>query len=345
MLSLLRVLAATLVSSLQTRRALALENLALRHQLAVLQRSAPPRPRLVPVDRALWAWLANRWDEWREALVLVKPGTVLRWHRAGFGWFWTRKTRNRRGGRPATSPDVVRLIRSMSRANPFWGSPRIQGELAKIGIHVAQSTVEKYMVRRRKPPSPTWRAFLKNHLDGIAAIDFFVVPTPTFRVLFVFVVLSCARRRILHFNVTASPSAAWTAQQIVNAFPNESVPKYLMRDRDAIYGDAFRSRVTNMGVEHVVSAPRSPWQNPYVERLIGSIRRECLDHVVVLGENHLRRIQDASLARTGLARHEARRKGGKGDGAAAGRWSASSIYAPRVGRSGHHWPTSRGARG
>jgi putative transposase len=155
---------------------------------------------------------------------------------------------------------------------------------------VAKSTVEKYMARRREPPSPTWRSFLKNHLDGSAAIDFFVVPTATFRVLFVFVVLSTGRRRVVHFNVTPHPSAEWTAQQMVNAFPDETAPEFLMRDRDAIYGAVFAKRVRNMGIAEVVSAPRSPWQNPYVERLIGSIRRECVDHVIVLGENHLRRI-------------------------------------------------------
>jgi transposase InsO family protein len=200
------------------------------------------------------------------------------------------------GGRPAKERDVVGLIREMSRANPLWGSPRIQGELVKLGIHVAKSTVEKYMARGRRPPSPTWRSFLKNQLDGIAAIDFFVVPTATFRVLFVFVVLSCDRRRVVHFNVTAHPSAGWAAQQIVNAFPEATAPRYLMRDRDGVYGSVFRERVKTMGIEEVMSAPRSPWQNPYAERLIGSIRRECVDHVIVLGENHLRRILTSYFA-------------------------------------------------
>jgi transposase InsO family protein len=245
------------------------------------------RARLERLDRVLWVWLSRVFDEWREALVIVKPNTVVRWHQSAFRWFWRRKSR---GGRPAKERDVVRLIKEMSRANPLWGSPRIQGELAKLAIDVAKSTVEKYMARRRKPPSPTWRAFLTNHLDGIAAIDFFVVPTATFRVLFVFVVLRCDRRRVVHFNVTAHPSAAWTAQQIVNAFPDDTALTFLTRDRDAIYGEVFRDRVKNMGIEEVLSAARSPWQNPYVERLIGSIRRECLEHVIVLGENHLRRI-------------------------------------------------------
>jgi transposase InsO family protein len=293
MLLVLRIVLATLFASLRTHRALALENLALRHQLAVLHRVSPSRPRLTAIDRALWAGLSKASSEWSDALLIVKPETVMRWHRAAFRWFWQRKSR---GGRPAKERDVVRLVKEMSRANALWGAPRIVGELAKVGIVVAKSTVGKYMVKRRKPPSPTWRSFLKNHLDGIAAIDFFVVPTATFRVLFVFVVLSCDRRRVVHFNVTAHPGASWTALQIVNAFPELSAPRFLMRDRDAIYGALFRERVENMGIEEVVSAPRSPWQNPYVERLIGSIRRECLDHVIVLGENHLRRVLKAYFA-------------------------------------------------
>jgi putative transposase len=196
MLSVLRVALTTLLSLLKSQRALALENLALRHQLAILHRTAPAKPRIHPFDRAVWVWLSRVFDEWREALVVVKPPTVVRWHRAAFGWFWRRKSR---GGRPAKAPDIVRLIKAISRANPLWGAPRIQGELAKLGIDVAKSTVEKYMARWREPPSPNWSSFLKNHLDGIAAIDFFVVPTATFRVLFVFVfvfvfvVLSCCR--------------------------------------------------------------------------------------------------------------------------------------------------------
>ncbi len=178
----------------------------------------------------------------------------------------------------------------MSRANPLWGAPRIAGELRKIGIDVAKSTVEKYRVRPRKPPSPTWRAFLKNHIKQIVAADFFVVPTARNQVLFVFLLLAHDRRRILHFNVTANPTAAWTAQQVVEAFPWQDPPKYLLRDRDKIYGQLFQSRVTGMGFTEVLTAARSPWQNPLVERLIGTIRRECLDHVIVINEKHLKRI-------------------------------------------------------
>lgn len=189
------------------------------------------------------------------------------------------------------------LIRRMAEANPLWGAPRIHGELLKLGIDISERTVSSMMPKGpRKPPSQTWRAFLENHLGTLVSIDFFVVPTATFRVLFVFVVLAHRRGRVLHFNVTEHPTAAWTAHQIVEAFPHDTAPKYLLRDRDQIYGAQFRHRVAGLGAEEVLTPPRSPWQNPYVERLIGSIRRDCLDHVIVLGERHLRRILSSYFA-------------------------------------------------
>lgn len=178
----------------------------------------------------------------------------------------------------------------MSQANPLWGAPRIHGELLKLGIEVCETTVSKYMVRPSKSPSQTWRAFLKNHLSQIAAVDFFVVPTITYRILFVFVVLAHERRRIVHFNVTAHPTAEWTAHQLTEAFPWDTAPRFLLRDRDKRYGKAFRERTQSMAIEEVLTAPRSPWQNPYVERLIGSVRRECLNHFIVFNESGLRRI-------------------------------------------------------
>ncbi|MHC4089018.1 MAG: integrase core domain-containing protein [Planctomycetota bacterium] len=181
----------------------------------------------------------------------------------------------------------------MWRANPTWGSPRIVGELRKLGINVAKSTVEKYRPLIRKPPSPTWKAFLHNHVNDLVACDFFTVPTVTGKVLFVFVVLAHERRRIVHFNVTEHPTAQWTAQQIVDAFPWDTAPRYLLRDRDAIYSTSFQQRVKNMGIEDVKIAPRSPWQNPYAERVIGSIRREWLNDVIVLNERHLRRVLES----------------------------------------------------
>ena len=178
----------------------------------------------------------------------------------------------------------------MAAANPLWGAPRIHGELLKLGIDVAERTVSRLLPKRRSPPSQTWRTFLTNHVRDLVSIDFFTVPTARLRVLFVFVVLAHDRRRVLHFNVTEHPTAAWAAQQIVDAFPNDSAPAYLLRDRDQVYGQQFRHRVKGMGIEEVLTAPHSPWQNPFAERLIGSIRRECLNHVLVLGERHLRRI-------------------------------------------------------
>ena len=281
--------ARALVSAFKTHRDLALENLTLRQQLAVLRRSVK-RPRVSDFDRGFWVLLSRIWRDWRRSLVLVKPETVIRWHRSGFRRYWTWKSRRRRPGRPAVAPQVRALIRKMSKANPLWGAPRVHGELRKIGIDVSQAAVSKYMVRHRKPPSQTWRSFLDNHRRDLASVDFFTVPTATFRVLFVFVVLCHDRRRIVHFNVTEHPSAEWTAQQMVDAFPWDTAPRYLLRDRDQIYGGYFDRRVAGLEIEQVLTAPRSPWQNPFVERLIGSIRRECLDHMIILGEQHLKRI-------------------------------------------------------
>jgi putative transposase len=193
-------------------------------------------------------------------------------------------------GRPAIAQEARELIRDMSQAKPTRGSPRIVGELQKLGIDVAKSTVGKYRVRLIKPPSPTWKAFLKNHMHDMIALDFFTVPTVTYKVLFVLVILAHARRRVVHFQVTEHPTAQWTAQQVVEAFPWDAAPRYLVHDRDRIYGAPFRQRVRNMEIREVMTAPRSPWQNPYVERLIGSIRREVLDQVIGVNERHLTRI-------------------------------------------------------
>jgi len=268
---------------------LAAENLALRQQLAVLREKAK-RPRVRNRDRIFWAILSRLWTDWRSALLIVQPDTVVRWHRQGFRLFWRWKSRKGKVGRPPTEAEIRKLIRRMSRENPSWGVPRIQSELALLGHVVSEATVRKYRVRHSKPPSQTWRTFLDNHVQDIVAVDFFTVPTATFRILFVFVVLRHHRRRVVHFNVTAHPTGEWTAQHIVEAFPFDGAPRFLIRDRDGIYGERFRERIANMGIEEVVIAPRSPWQNPYCERLVGSIRRECLDHVIVINERHLRRI-------------------------------------------------------
>ena len=210
--------------------------------------------------------------------------------------FWTWNSHRRWGGRSAIDPDVRELIRTMSRNNIGWGAPRIHGELKMLGIGLSESTVAKYMIRHRRPPSQTWRTFLDNHVSELVSVDFFTVPTATFRILYVFVVLRHERREIVHFNATYHPTAEWTAQQLVEAFPFETAPRYVMRDRHSIYGKRFRARVNSLGIEEVISAPRSPWQNPYVERIIGSIRRECLNHVIIFNERHLRRVLKAYVS-------------------------------------------------
>lgn len=270
------------------RAALIAENLALRQQLAVLQVSAK-RPRLRKRDRVFWVCLSRLWSGWRSCLMIVKPETVIHWHREGFKLYWRWKSRKKLG-RPETDAGIRALIRRMARENPTWGAPRIQSELALLGLTVAESTVAKYLGRALKPPSQTWRTFLENHVPDIAAIDFFVVATVSFRLLYCFLVLRHDRRRVVHVNVTPYPTARWTAQQVVEAFPFDEAPRFLIRDHDGIYGQDFRQRIKHLGVEEVVIAYRSPWQSPYVERLIGSIRRECLDHVIVFNEAHLLRI-------------------------------------------------------
>jgi len=286
-MSVIQIVLALVRSLVRDRTELAAENLALRQQLAVLRESSR-RPSLRQRDRNFWAILSRIWSNWRSVLLIVQPETVVRWHRRGFKVFWRWKSRAKRG-RPPIELEIRKLIRRMSRGNPLWGTPRIQSELALLGYVVGDSTIDKYRIRPKNPPSQTWRTFLDNHVKDIVAIDFFTVPTATFRILFTFVVLRHDRRQVVHFNVTAHPTAEWTAQQIVEALPFDEVPRFLIRDREGIYGHAFRKRVQSMGIEEVMITPRSPWQNPFAERIIGSIRRECLAHVIVLNERHLRK--------------------------------------------------------
>jgi putative transposase len=276
-------------------RQLALENLALRQQLDVYRRMMA-RPPLRRTDRLFWVVLARIWAGWRRPLVIVTPDTVLRWQRRRFREYWTKLSAPPTGGRPPVNAEIKALVSRMVAANPLWGAPRIHAELLKLGLDVAERTVSRLMPRRRPRPSQTWRTFLANHVGDLVSLDFFTVPTAGLRVLFVLVALAHHRRRIVHFNVTEHPTAQWAAQQIVDAFPDDSAPAHLLRDRDAVYGEIFRLRVKGMGITEVLTAPQSPWQNPFAERLIGSIRRECLDHVVVLGERHLRRILTAYFA-------------------------------------------------
>jgi putative transposase len=280
----------------KTSAELRLENLALRQQLGVLRRSAPRRLKLAPADRIFWVWLRGTWRGWKNALMIVKPETVVAWHRKGFRLFWTWRVRHGKPGRPCVPREIRDLIGTISRNNPRWGAPRIHGELLKLGIQITEPTVAKYMVRERRPPSQTWRAFLNHHLTSLVSVDFFTVPTIRFQILYVFLVLAHDRRRIVHFGVTAHPTAEWTAQQLRDAFPWDGAPRYLLRDRDRIFGREFTKQIEAMGIRQVLSAPRSPWQRAYVERVIGTIRRECLDHIIVFGERSLRRTMHSYCA-------------------------------------------------
>jgi putative transposase len=232
-------LIASLAASFRSRAALQLEILALRHQIGVLQRSVK-RPKLTPADRLLWAWLSTAWQDWKSGAFIMKASTVVGWHRKGFRLFWTWKIRRGKPGRPVVPKDVRELIRLMSRDNPLWGAPRIYGELLKLSIEIGETSVSKYMVRRRRPPCQTWRTFLDNHLKSMVSVDFFTVSTIRFQILYVFLVLAHDRRRIVPFAVTAHPTAEWTAQQLREAFPWDTAPRYLLRDRDRIFGADFR---------------------------------------------------------------------------------------------------------
>ena len=289
MMRLLEFLLSLFTSTFRTRASLQAEIAALRHQVAVYQKSGV-RARITPGDRLLWAVIARFWSQWRTVLYFVQPRTVVDWQKKRFRNYWRKLSQSGAVGRPRISAELRTLIQRMWTANPTWGSPRIVGELRMLGIDVAKSTVEKYRPRFAKPPSATWKTFLALHAKEMASIDFFVVPTMRFKILFVFIVLSHDRRRIVHFNVTEHPTAQWTAQQLVEAFPFDSAPGFLLRDGDAIYGAKVERRIRSLGIEDVVTAPASPWQNPYVERVIGSIRREFLDHVVVMNRRHLMRL-------------------------------------------------------
>jgi transposase InsO family protein len=284
---ILSLVIATITELVKSRAALQLEILALRHQINVLQRRKPKRPRLMSWDRFFWVWLMRLWSGWREALVIVKPETVIRWHREGFRLFWKWRSRRKTPGRPTLEKEIIKLIRQMSQDNPIWGAPRIHGELLKLGYAMAESSVGKYMAKLEKPPSQTWRTFLDNHSDGLIAMDFFTVPTVFFRVLHILVLLDHKRRRIIHFNVTCNPTSAWVIQQIREAFPWDSAPRFLLHDRDPLFM-AIQHALKGMGIETVITAPGSPWQNAYCERVIGTLRRDCFDHIIVLNEKHIR---------------------------------------------------------
>ncbi len=289
MSDLCRLIWCGLIGLFRSRAALEAEILMLRHQLSVLRRQVPKRAAFNGIDRLVFVGLYRLAPQVLEALKIVRPETLIRWHRAGLRTYWRWKSRPR-GGRPQTPVEIRRLIRDVSLANPLWGAPRIHGELLKLGIDVGQTTVAKYMARRRRPPSQGWKTFLRNHADGIAAMDLFVVPTMSFRLLFGLLILRHDRREIVWIGTTWRPTAEWIARQLTEACGWEAVPRFLLRDRDQVYGAVFVRRVRAMGIRDRPTAARSPWQNGYCERAIGSIRRDCLDHVMVFGERHLRHL-------------------------------------------------------
>src|SRR5712672_2409799 len=289
MIGLFCFVLAVLASPFKSKSRLEAENAVLRHQLIVLRRKLKGRARLTNNDRWFFIQLYRWFPSILPVLMIIRPETLVGWHRAGFRRYWRWKS-CRRGGRPQIETELRALIRQMSTENLLWSAPRIHGELLKLGFSVAQSSVAKYMVKRRGPPSQGWRTFWRNHAPDIAAMDLFVVPTIGFELLYAFVIVRLGRRELVWINVTANPTAEWVARQITEAFPWDEAPHYLIRDRDRIYGSVVTRRLRAMGIRDKPTAPASPWQNGFAERLIGSIRRECLDHIIVLGETHLRRI-------------------------------------------------------
>jgi transposase InsO family protein len=288
MIGLLCFVLAVLASPFKSKGRLEAENAVLRHQLIVLWRRVRGRAQPTNNDR----WFLVQMYRWFPSILtvvtIVQPETLVRWHRAGFRRFWRWKS-NSQGGRPRIEIELRALIRQMSTENQLWGAPRIHGELLKLGFSVAQSSVARYMVKRRGPPSQGWRTFLRNHAPDIAAMDLLVVPTIGFKLLYGFVIVRISRRDLAWINVTTHPTAEWIARQITEAFPWDGAPCYMIRDRDRIYGAVVTLRLRAMGIRDKPIAPASPWQNSFAERLIGSIRRECLDHTIVSGEAHLLR--------------------------------------------------------
>ena len=276
----------------RSRHDLLLENLALRQQLSVMVRKQPRR-RLTLPDKLFWALLCRLWSGWKEAILIVQPETVIRWHRAGFKLYWKWISRRRMSmGRRPTSKELRELIFRMAAENPTWGAPRIHGELKMLGFKISERTVLNWIRKAPRIPEPAkrWATFLANHREAIAAMDFFTVPTLTFGVLYGFFVIAHARRQILHFNVTRHPTSAWVSQQLREAFPYDTAPKYLIHDRDSIFNTEAVETMKVIGLKSVRTTFKSPWQNGIAERFVGSCRRDLLDHVIVLNERHLKRL-------------------------------------------------------
>jgi putative transposase len=290
MLASLLLLVAFVRAAVGPRALVAAENLLLRHQLAVLTRPTRKRPRRRTGDRLFWMVAARLWRDWRRHLVLVRPETALRWHRRGWRLFWRWRSRPRLG-RPRLSADVRELIAAMARDNPRWGSERIRGERLRLRIAVSKRSIQRYRGRGpARPPSQTWRTFLGNHAGAIWAADLLTLQTLTFKVRYVLVVIVHGRRELAHVNVTAHPTAAWVWRQAVEATAWGRRPRFLLRDRDAVYGGDFAKRAEALGIETLLAPVRAPRANAVAERVIGTLRRECLDHLIVLSESHLRAV-------------------------------------------------------
>ena len=325
--------------SFRSRRDLLIENLALRQQLSVLKRKHP-RPKLLAVDRIFWLLARRCWSSWKQSLILVSPDTVVRWHRAGFRWYWSMITKIRENrGRKKISKELRDLIFRMVAENPSWGAPRIHGELLMLGFDVSERTISRWMRRSPRKPGPAqlWRAFLRNHREAISAMDFFTVPTVTFGILYCFFVIAHDRRRIVHFNVTQHPTSTWISQQIREAFPFADCPRFLLLDHDAKYGLEVLETIRSMKIQPVQTSIGCPWQNGTAERWVGSCRRELLDHVIPLNERHLKRLLSEYVAYY----HEDRTHIGLGKSTPAGRTPISKhgrlIAWPRLGGLHHRY--------
>ncbi len=292
MIDAIGLLIGVILRLFRARRTLLLENLALRQQLAALKRRRP-RPRLTIFDRVFWVLARKFWSGWKQALIVVSPDTVVRWHKSAFVLYWRALSRAQRViGRKRISKEVRDLIFRMVTENPTWGAPRIHGELRMLGFDVCERTVSRWMRRAPRNPEPAkqWLAFLRNHREAIAAMDFFTVSTVTFRVLYCFFIISHDRRHILHLNVTRHPTSLWIVQQLREAFPYQPTAKFLIFDRDAKYGVEVPAMIRSLALRPIRTSFRSPWQNGIAERWVQSCRRDLLDHVIALNETHLRRL-------------------------------------------------------
>jgi hypothetical protein len=324
-----------------SRSDLLIENLALRQQLVILT-TKRPRPRMGTADRFFWLTLRRIWPRWKAALVIIQPDTVVRWHREGFRKFWTWKSRRRFIGRPSTKAEIRRLVRRMAVENPTWGGPRIHGELLMLGFDVSERTISRMMPRRPSDPEARqrWRNFLHNHREVLAAMDFFTVPTATFRVLYVFFVIHHARRTVLHVHVTEHPTGTWIIQQLREAFPFDSAPRYLIFDNDKKYGADVLAVIEHMGIRRKQITPHSPWQNCVAERRVETVRRDLLDHVIVIDEGHLHRLLSEFVAYY----HDDRTHLGLGKGTPSIRTATSKpdrdaeiVGSPRIGGVHHRY--------